>query len=321
MKIKNIFRVVILGLLFFSYYVGAAPVKLDKIVAVVNSDVITQNELDKKIAFMKKRGDVSESGALSSRQKALDELIDISLQLQLAKRSGIQVSDRELDGMIANMAKNNGLTVAQLKAAIVEKEGISFSDFRKQIREQGLISRVQHQFLGRELDVSEKEIEEALRHPPKIDRSPAEYHVIDILFAMVDDTPADQKAIITKVANKMAIRLKQGASVESVVEDGQRSLKEQIIQSNDLGWRKIDEFPELFVKEIAKMKAKQVAGPLSAPNGLHLLKVLEIRGPMPQAAKFTREQATEMLYYRKLVEKLKPWLEELRAKAYIKITK
>ncbi|MBU0744141.1 MAG: peptidylprolyl isomerase [Gammaproteobacteria bacterium] len=320
MKIKNIFGFFIFGALLFSCYIQAAPVNLDKIVAVVNSDVITQKELNKKMAFIQRIANAPGSSSSSLRQKALDELIDVSLQLQLAKTNKIQITNAELDGVIANIAKNNGLTVAQLKVMIPEKEGVSFNEFRNLIREQGTISRLQQQFLGRELVVTEKEINEVLRNPPKMDRTPAHYHVTDILFEIPDDATKDQRAVIAEVANKMAVRLRKGASAESVVADSQQNLKGQVVQNNDLGWRKADDFPELFAKEVVKMKANDVVGPLNAPNGVHLLKMLEIQGAASQTGKLKKDQASEIVYYHKLAKKLKPWLQELRDKAYIKIS-
>ncbi|HBS51563.1 MAG TPA: hypothetical protein DEA62_01025 [Coxiellaceae bacterium] len=300
-------------------YVGAVSADLDKIVAVVNSDVITQSELDKKTVMIKKQLSNAKTPVL--RQQVLDSIINNLLQLQLAKRSGMQVSDVELDGIIANIAKSNGLTVSQLKQSVQEREGISINDFRNQIREQVLISRVQQQSLGRDIVVSDKEVATVLHNPPKVDNTQAQYHVVDILFETSDDTSKDKLEKITKVAKQAATKLQRGISVDKVVKESQGNFDAQIIQNNDLGWRKINELPTLFAKEITKMNINQVVGPLQAPNGVHLLKLLGMNSSSSQSTKITAEQAREIIYQRKLVEKIKPWLEGLRKAAYVKIIK
>lgn len=325
-NIKAILGTIVLaGLL--PCFVVASPAQLDKIVAVVNQGVITKGEVDKKISMVERQlkgsADVPKRAAL--RQQVLDSLIDISLQLQLAKRVGIQVDEKELDAIIANIAKEHNLTLAQLKQTVVERDGISFMDFRKQIREQVIISRVQQQFLGKDIAVSDKEIEAILRNPPKMEGAgvpPAQYHATDILLEIADDASVEQQKLVANVANKMAVKLRKGQSVEEVVKDGQQNLNEgMIIQNNDLGWRKLDEMPDLFGKEIAKLEVNQVLGPLKAPNGLHLIKLLGVNGGAAvKAFKITKEQARDMVLHRKLSEKLKPWLKEQRDAAYIKVS-
>ncbi|MDR1057122.1 MAG: SurA N-terminal domain-containing protein [Coxiellaceae bacterium] len=311
MKNKSIKSVlaIILGLLLFSSSSGYAAT-LNKVVAVVNNHIITQNELDKKMTRMKQQADPL------LRQKALDELIDISLQIQLAKINKIKVSDRELDDIITNIARANGLTVAQLKETLPEHEGISFTEFRNQLRENGLISKVQQAFLGKEIVIDDKEVEKLLKHPPKMDHSPVQYHVFDILFENFDDTNKEQLDLVANVVKKLRV----GTNVDDVIINSQKDLKENIIRGNDLGWRRAHDFPELFAKEIVEMRVNQVVGPLTAPNGLHLLKLLGIYGGQ-QSVKLYKEQAYEILYRRKLTDKLKPWLKELREKAYIEIIK
>jgi len=323
---KNIFLTLILGILLFTHYVVKAnPARLDKIVAVVNSGVITQSEVDKRVIMMKRQlgGDSSTSmpSASTLRQRALDDLIDISLQLQLAKRAGIQISDSELDEAVANIAKSHNLTLEKLKEVLPEQEGMSFVEFRRQFREQGLISRTQQRFLGSEVVISNKDIDAILRNPPKANSTPPQYHVIDILFEVADGAPKEQVDAIKNAARQMVVELQRGGDINDVVKEGQDNLKEQVIKSEDLGWRKVNELPELFAKDVAAMKVNQVVGPIQAPNGIHLLKLLAIQGSSLPSVKLTRDQAGEIAFRRKLNEKLDPWLKELRETAYIKIIK
>lgn len=324
-NIKIIFGVIILGLSLFTNYVAQATSNpLDKIVVVVNSDVITQSELNKKMTRIKQRSSGDNAHVLSDsalRQKAIDELIDASLQLQLARRNGIQITDSDLNSVIANIAKSNNMTIEKLKEILPQQEGMTFMEFRNQLREQGLISRVQQRFLGGEVmaSITDKEVDAVLRNPPKLDNIPAQYHVVDVSFAIADGASKDQVDAVANAAKQMLVELRQGGDIEDAIKESQINFKEQIIKSEDLGWRKIDDLPALFAKEVAAMKINQVVGPIKAPNGLHILKLLAIHGSPSVSGKLTRAQAGDIVFQRKLNDKLKPWLRELRETAYIKI--
>lgn len=323
-NIRIAFCFIIFGLLFPSY-VGATSVPLNKIVAKVNGEVITQSELDRKIAIMQRQL-VTSSAVLPQasllRQQVLDTLINNMLQLQLAKRNNIQLGKNELDTIVANIAKNNGVTTDQLKQSLWEREGIKFSEFLNQIREQVLISRVQQQFLGGEITVDDLEVKRELLKNSQPGNDQAQYHLTDILLVTPDNLSPDQLKTVTNLSQKMLAKLQQGASVEAVVTEGQdQSKKEGVVQVDDLGWRKLDELPSLFVKEVVSMKNNQVVGPLRAPNGLHLIKLLGVNSGSSPSLKITKEQAYEKVYHRQLMTKLKPWLQELHEKAHIEITK
>ena len=306
---------------FPSYASITTTAHLDKIVAIVNGDVITQSELNKRMTMLSHQmaGVNSTTPKPSALRKlALDSLIDTLLQVQLAGRGGIQISDTEIDNVISNIAKNNHLTVEQLKQTLQEHEGLNFKEYREQLRDQILIGRVQQQALGRDVAVSEQEIQKVLRNPPKINNNaPAQYHVADILIALPDNASPDQIKAATATAHKVSTKLKQETDIEKVIKEF--DTPKQQVQSTDLGVRKIDELPPLFAQEIAKMQVGQSTAPIKAPNGLHVLKLLEAQGAPPQNLKFTKERAQEFVFQQKLEKKLKPWLKELRDAAYVKI--
>lgn len=326
MNTKNIFGLFILGFLLLAQPIigEAKPSDLNKIVAVVNNDVITQQELDRRMAMMKRQlegGDISQKDNGGFRQNVLDGLIDVLLQIQMAKKNGIEISDKELNEIIANIAKGHNMTIDKLKEVLPEQEGMSFPEFRQQLREQGMITRIQQQVFGREITVSAKEIDAILHNPPKTRNVLPQYHVIDILLETDEGGSKDQVKVAKNVAEKMITKLQGTSDVEVVIEESQSNFQ-GTIKSEDLGWRKIDEFPELFTKEVAKMKINQIVGPIEAPNGLHLLKLLAISGgAAATSAKLTKDQATEIVFRQKLSEKIGPWLKELRESAYIKIIK
>jgi peptidyl-prolyl cis-trans isomerase SurA len=310
----------LLILLIFSMQIYAqkkVAANLDKIVAIVNSDVIIQSELDKRVKLMgltkeSKDSDVTAINA-SLRKQALDSLIDTLLQLQLAQHNNIQVSEAEIDKAINNIAKNNNLTLEQFSKVLQEHEGINFKEYRERIKEQMIISQVQQRFLNKNIEISKKEIKEILNHPPKYAIGPAQYHVHDILVALADDASTDEVEMAEKTVEEISAKLKQKIAIEKIIQE--QNAAGQQVQSIDLEWRTIDQLPPLFSKEVSKMKAGQISSPIKAPNGFHFIKLLELQS----AKKLTEEQAKEIVFHNKLEKQLKPWLKELRDAAYIKI--
>jgi len=289
--------------------------RLDKIVAVVNSDVITQSELTQRMAIAKAQlakanEPISDESKL--RSKVLDSLIDRALELQLAKRNKIVISDEEFSRAIESIAKSNHMTLAKMKEAMA-KEGVSFDTFSKELREELLFNRLYQQAFGRQIVVSDKEIDEIMQHPTKLDPNLQEYHVVDILIPIPDKASHAQVQKLKDKAMQTLDKLHAGADLDTIIK------ADASIKRDDLGWRRLTGLPTTFASEVIKIQVGSVAGPIEAPNGYHLLKLAAVRGGENNKIKFTREQAQELAFRKKIQERTVPWLKEVRAGAYIKI--
>lgn len=323
-SMKSIFNIVICVGLFWQFNcccVQAASV--NKIVAIVGNSIITQSELTKRVSALQRGLHAATTSESALRAQALNDLIDISLQVQFAKRGNIDISDNELDIIIANIARDMKLTLSELKEKLLQHEGITFTEFRKQLRNQSLIARAQHMALGRSINVSDSEIKEILRTPPATSgKVTTQYHVLDILLKLADATAAEESKLLA-TAKRMVVKLrKQKGNIDDVIREAQEKSAGLTITKEELGWRKADELPELFVKKVVAMRVNQVSEPIQAPNGVHILKLLDVNAPqLSKSAKMTKEQAAEIVFHRKLNKKVGPWLKELRKHAYIKIIK
>ena len=259
---------------------------VDKIIAIVNREVITQSTLARK-------------------KVSLEQLIDTVLLSQLAKRSSIIVSEEEVNKAIAHIAKENKMELGQLKKVLQEQEGLSFQEYRKQIQNEMVVARVKQQFLGRDIVISNAEVAVVLRNPPKADNKLLQYHVVDLLFE------SEQAAI------KFRAKLIAKDNLADVVRNYNATAAQKVI-FNDLGWRRIDDLPVLFAQKISTMQAGQVTAPLQAPNGFHIIQLLETDAGK---IKLSPEDAKNIVYQQKMAASLKVLLKELRANAYIKINK
>lgn len=289
-------------------------VVFNRIVAVINNTPITLAKLDKQIGLVKSELTTANQAipaADALRKQVLNQLIDQDLQLELAKRMQIEVSSDQVDAAIEQIATRNKMTISQMKA-MLENGGENFADYRQQIRNQMIISQVQHRAIG-EIQVSNAEIDQFLKqyasHQINYD-----YHLRDILIAIPNTPTSGQIEASKQTAEKLLAEIKQGKPFSEIA--ALHSAGQQALQGGDLGWRSLAQLPTLFVNTVINMQVGQVAGPIQAPNGFHILKLVAKRAnkTLPN-----RNQVRDMLLQRKYEEKLEIWLEQLRGNAYVKI--
>jgi peptidyl-prolyl cis-trans isomerase SurA len=295
---------------------GAAPiVRLDKIIAVVNNEIITQHELDAKISMAKRQMRLSHTPIPAAKQlhdQALNLLIMQSLQMQIAKRAGISITDSDLDSSIQSIAQRNNASITEMRKTL-QAQGISYKEFRKQIKTQMLIAKVQQAAVGKQVNVSALEIK-GMRGQLH-NKSPLQYKLADLLVALPDSpTPQDIKTAKQKAASLLA-KIKSGQSFQAVA--AAYSASSSSVSGGDLGWQSAAELPDIFVAAVKNHVTRSVVGPIQAGNGFHLLKILGKRRSKSGAA--NDEQIRQMIWQRKFSENVAIWLQQLRSSAYIKI--
>lgn len=251
---------------------------LDKVVAVVNEEVITSSELDAQVELSKKqmmaqKQEMPEERVL--RKQTLQRLIDVQLQLQLAKQHGITVDETELNSSIERIATMNHLPLSQMREEIT-KQGISWKEYRENIRKEIILAHLQQQAVGKEAQVTNDQVEHFLKTEDRVDRKNLTYHLQHLVIPLSEEpTPSE----ITKAkaqAAKLLVKVKKGADFSRLAIE--ESNNEFILEGNDLGERHLAELPEIFAREVVRMKAGDVAGPLRAGNGFQLIKLVTIGG-------------------------------------------
>jgi peptidyl-prolyl cis-trans isomerase SurA len=309
MILKTITRTVLVSVGLILSTAAMAAESLDRVVAVVNNKVITQAQLNLAVNDLKHldelQGKTVNMAAL--KKEAISALIDQQLQLQLAEHNKITITDAQVDESISNIAKENNLTVEQLKQAIAQQGG-NFEKFRKQIHNQMVIHLLQQKLFAGRVTVTDQEAKEIMKNPPKVDNANASYHLDDLLIA-VDSTASPEVVKAAEAqANTLLIDAKKGISF------AQLSQSHSDYLYTDLGWRTTADLPTLFVNEASHMTPGQVSGPIRASNGFHLLKLLDAKGQQPQ---LTLTQAKNLVFQKKIKAQVNDWLKDLRKSAYI----
>ena len=286
--------------------VTAATVPLDKVIAIVNTGVVTQSQLNATISIMTQQLEATGKSvppAAELRKKALDQAIGDTLQSQIAERVNIKITDADVDHAIASIATQNHLSIAQLKEAL-QKQGMNDSGYRKQLHNQLLLHAVQQQALAGKINISPAEIQAYIKNSAFNEQT--QYRLDDLLIPLtVKASPSDIETA-TNQAKALLQKAKKGTALSQ--------LADHQVTYTDLQWRTIKEIPDVFKHAVSQLKQGGIAGPIQAPNGLHIIQLLEIKGnPV------TAEAAKQAIFQQKIQNAVDAWTRELRKTAYVKI--
>jgi peptidyl-prolyl cis-trans isomerase SurA len=257
---------------------SVAPVKMDRIIAVVDQSVITEQELANRIKTVSEQ--LEKQGTQLPPQEVLEKqilerLIVDSLQLQLAAQTGLKVDDTMLDKTIERIAAQNKMDVAEFKDAL-EKDGLSMRQFREDIRNEITISRLRERDVDNKLTVSDGEIDNFLTTQANRGDDQDEFEISHILIRTPEDSsPEDLEKARTKTDSvlKELADGKDFAQVSASFSDTPNAL-----EGGQMGWKTGSQIPALFLEALKPMQVGEVSKPIRSPNGFHILKLTNRRG-------------------------------------------
>lgn len=258
---------------------SAAEQPLDRIVATVNNDVITQNQLNQRVAVVKRtilqRGAALPDNEDELRKQVLERLIVENLQLQIGDRAGIRITDEELNQAIGTIAQRNGMGIDQFKAALM-RDGTSYDDAREQVRSDMIINKVRQNRVAARIQVSDQEVKNFLASDLGKMQLSEEFHLANIMVPTPEGAPAPVIQAAAKRAEELYTKLKQGADFGKLAIAN--SAGETALEGGDMGWRKAAQLPPPFDHMISASPVGDILQPIRTPSGFIILKVLEKRG-------------------------------------------
>ncbi|MBB3102086.1 peptidylprolyl isomerase [Azomonas macrocytogenes] len=285
MKIKLADRLSSLTLwaLLLGAIMAATPVlaqvqPLDHIVAIVDNDVIMRSQLEQRLrevhnTIAQRSAEMPPEDVL--RQQVMERLIIESLQLQIAERSGIRISDEELNDALETIAQRNNMSLAQFRQALI-KDGLDPTEAREQIRREMIISRVRQHRINERIQVSEQEIRNFLASDLGKIQLSEEYHLANILIPIPEAADAAAIQAAERMARDTYQQSLQGVDFGRLAVA--RSASENALEGGDMGWRKAVQLPPPFDDLVSGMPVGGVTEPIRTPPGYILLKLLEKRG-------------------------------------------
>ena len=251
---------------------------LDRIAAIVDNDVIMQSQLEQRIlevrhTMAQRKAEIPPESVL--KQQVLERLISESLQLQMAQRAGIHISDEELNQAFSNIAQRNGLNPEQFQAKLA-KDGFNPLDAREQIRREMVINRVRQRRVAERIQVSDQEVRNFLASDLGKMELSEEYHLANIMIPIPEGADASAIQSAGRVAEDTYRQLQKGANFAELALS--RSVSENALDGGDMGWRKAAQLPPPFDDLIRTLPMGGVTEPVRTPSGFVLVKVIEKRG-------------------------------------------
>ena len=248
----------------------------DYIVAVVNQELVTNAELQGRIARIREEAERNKTAlpqAAELRKQVLDALIDERVQVTNARETGSKIDEAELDRAVMNVAVQNQMTMAQMRARL-QQQGLAYATFRNNVRDQILTERVREREVGQRIRVGSDEVDALIEKRRAAAGATVQVNIAQILVTVPEGATDEQVAQRRARAESALARVKAGESFEAVAreisEDGNKA------QGGAIGLRPVDRLPDLFVEFVRNMKPGEV-GPalLRSGAGFHAIKLVE----------------------------------------------
>jgi peptidyl-prolyl cis-trans isomerase SurA len=252
-------------------------VVLDRIVAVVNNEVITRADLDKRYAaaaLQLTRQGTPLPPRTALEKQILDRLITDRVQLQLAKETGLRVDDAELDRAIQRIAQDNKITLEQMRATL-EKDGVPFPRFREDIRDQIILSRLRQREVDNRIVVSEGEIESFISAQQGLAGRGEQFNLSHILVTIPENAGPQQIQARRDRAEQALQQLRTGADFRQVA--AAFSEAPDALEGGAMGWRDGARLPTLFLEALKTLQVGAVSPLLRSANGFHIIRLNERR--------------------------------------------
>ncbi len=270
------------AILAFSGLSFAKTITLDKVIAVVDDDVVMASELQQRIRMVTTQLQANQTQMPPEdvlRAQIVEQLVTESLQLQIGKRVGVDISEAELDAAITRMKQANKLSDADFERQL-EQDNVSMNSLREQIRRDMIIDQVQRGSVNRRIRISEQEVENFLKSKQGKFWSSPDYNLGHILISLPSTASNDEAKAAQEKAQDIVKRLRDGADFRQMAvaeSKGQNALK-----GGELGWRKSAQMPDLFANAVESLEQDAISDPLQSGAGFHILKLYGKRGAQEQ---------------------------------------
>jgi len=268
--------------LLLSFQVSAQRVMLDRIIAIVDEDVVLQSELDARLLDIRSSAAANNQPLPDDEQlnsEILDALIIENLQMQFAERVSIRFDDDTINRVLDNMAQNNNMTFDDYVSAL-ENAGVYLTT-REEVRKQMTIQELQRGMVNRRISITEQEIDNFLNSEMGREVMAAEFYVNHLLISTPSTDSVEEKEAKRNYAADLIAKMEELNSFPQVAREARQSGIFPM-DSTDFGWRRANQFPTLFADIVPNMDIGDIEGPIVAGNGFHIIQLAQQRGGTEQ---------------------------------------
>lgn len=256
----------------------AAYEELDAVIAVVDDDIVLASELLSRLDSVKKQmagANVEPPPEDILVSQLMERLVLESIQLQQASRRGVDIDDETLTRAVRGFAEQNQMDLDTFRQALA-RDGLSYREFREEIRREMIINRLQRSMVNRRISISDQEIDAVLNSPFYQQVLSDEFRVGHILLTIDADASEEVEQAAQEAARTIVTELRGGADFAQMAIS--RSSGSRALEGGDLGWRRAAELPSLFAEKVLELSPGDIAEPIRSGSGLHIVKLLEQRG-------------------------------------------
>ncbi len=253
----------------------AQPV--DRIIAVVNDEVITANELRLRVVIAEsqlRKQKIQPPPANVLERQVLERMIVDRAAMQLAQETGVRVDDATVNAAMVRVAESNGMTVPAMRQRL-ESDGISFAQFRDDVRQDIVLNRLREREVDSRVQISESELDNFVAEQAGLSADAEEVNLAQILLRVPESSTPQRLDETRARAEGLIAQLKGGADFARLA--ASFSNASDALQGGELGWRNTDRVPTLFLDAIKGLKPGEIAPLVRSPNGFHILKLLGMR--------------------------------------------
>ncbi|EBE5251873.1 peptidylprolyl isomerase SurA [Salmonella enterica] len=290
---KN-WKTLLLGIAMIANTSFAAPQVVDKVAAVVNNGVVLESDVDGLMQSVKlNAGQAGQQlpDDATLRHQILERLIMDQIILQMGQKMGVKITDEQLDQAIANIAKQNNMTMDQMRSRLAY-DGLNYSTYRNQIREEMIISEVRNNEVRRRITVLPQEVDALAKQIGTQNDASTELNLSHILIALPENPTSEQVNDAQRQAESIVEEARNGADFGKLAIT--YSADQQALKGGQMGWGRIQELPGIFAQALSTAKKGDIVGPIRSGVGFHILKVNDLRG-QSQSISVTEVHARHIL--------------------------
>ncbi len=290
---KN-WKTLLLGIAMIANTSFAAPQVVDKVAAVVNNGVVLESDVDGLMQSVKlNAGQAGQQlpDDATLRHQILERLIMDQIILQMGQKMGVKITDEQLDQAIANIAKQNNMTMDQMRSRLAY-DGLNYSTYRNQIRKEMIISEVRNNEVRRRITVLPQEVDALAKQIGTQNDASTELNLSYILIALPENPTSEQVNDAQRQAESIVEEARNSADFGKLAIT--YSADQQALKGGQMGWGRIQELPGIFAQALSTAKKGDIVGPIRSGVGFHILKVNDLRG-QSQSISVTEVHARHIL--------------------------
>ena len=264
---KRILFIIIILLFYKSSYSKI----LDQAIVIIENDVITQNEFQKKINFVISQYKINNqpmpNDLQAFRKQILDHMINARLQVNYATRQGLEIQEWMIDKAMENLAQRSGLSLSEFRQNLIDKK-MDYNTYRNVIKEELITREVQRRIVAEKIKISNKEIEEFIMHKSHVFKENNQYKISNILVSLSENPSMNEKIEAKNKIDMIKEKFNKGEKFSSLARNYSDS--GNAMSGGDLGWRKLSEVPKIFINELENLQKGNVSNIIETVNGYYI---------------------------------------------------